>query len=398
MPYSPPTSLLSACSSAVVSTEAAIAKPFQGGNAAFIDEPIAFLPLSTAPALTFKERTRRFLHLLSYGSGISSIYARLQPESVATILIYHSIPTAQEALWMDPSNCISAENFEQQMHFLSQYREVISIESLTQKIECNEPIRRGTVAITFDDGYRNNFTVAAPILAKYNLPATIYLATDYINKEQNQWVDTLYAAFRTCSHYNLDLSDRDRFELGCWNLRDEAQRQQAYRKISHHLIEADVISRQQLLAEIDRQLAPIAYAPRLTLNWEEIRQSQQQYPNLAWGVHTAHHLDLSIHSDQAAHEMALSMEHMLAATGIRPQHFSFPYNRYNAQSQGAVKAAKLSSAVAIAEDPVVRTSTSPYALPRLCAPTSLLLLKSWTNGGFPDISRRLFGRTWTTPS
>jgi peptidoglycan/xylan/chitin deacetylase (PgdA/CDA1 family) len=334
---------------------------------------------------------------MCYQSGLSSLYARLQNESVATILMYHSIPSEHETQWMDPCNCMSATIFEQQMKFLSQRRRVISLDQLIQQLEKGEPIRRGTVAITFDDGYRNNFTVAAPILAKYNLPATLYLATGYLNAQQNQWVDTLYGAFRACSRYQLNLSALGDPRLKDWNLAESTQQKQAYSAISNYLIEAGITERQDLLAEIDRQLAPTAYPPRLTLSWDEVRQMQQQYPNITLGIHTSNHLDLSTHSEKAAQEMEVSIEHMSAATGTRPKHLSFPYNRYNAQSQAQAIAAKLCSAVAVASDPVVRLSTSRYALPRLVAPQSMLLLKSWTNGGFPDTSQRLFGHMWTTP-
>jgi len=377
--------------------------------AAFITTKPTFLPLKTWPTLTAKERLRQQLHLLSYQSGLSSIYARLKQASVATILMYHSIPTEQEAQWTAPENCISASTFEQQMRFLSQHRRVISLDKLIAHIKSGKPIERGTVVITFDDGYRNNFTVAAPILAKYNLPATIYLATSYVNAAQNQWVDTLYAALRTCSEYQLNLSDsnllapdfsasvQDSWNLGSWNLTDPLQREQAYDKLTDYLIEADVLERQTLLAEIDRQLAPRAYPPRLTLNWDEVRQIQRQYPKITLGIHTANHLDLSLHEDQTAQEMATSIEHMVSETGMPPTHFSFPYNRYTAKAQAQVAASQIASAVAVAEDPVVRSDTSLYALPRLSAPPSLLMLKSWTNGGFPDVSRKLFNRIWTIP-
>lgn len=385
-----------------------ISVPFKASSGASYKatKPIAFLPLDTAPSLTAKERARRLLHLLSYQSGLSSLYARLQTDSVATILMYHSIPTQQEMPWMDPYNCLSPEVFEQQMRFLSQHRHVVSIEQLTHQLESGQPIRRGTVAITFDDGYRNNLTVAAPILAKYNLPATIYLATNYVDADKNQWTDTLYAAFRTCSNYQLNLSSFEKasnrtqanWNLGNWDLHEVVQRQQAYDRVVHYLIEADVTQREELLAAIDQQLAPTAYPPRMTLTWDEVRTLQQQYPNITLGVHTSNHLDLRIHSDKAAQEIKASVEQMVSATGVRPKHFSFPYNSYNDQAIAAVKAAQLSSAVAIGEDPVVRKDTSCYALPRLEAPKSLLLMKSWTNGGFPDFSNRLlFGRHWATP-
>ncbi|MGB3298444.1 MAG: polysaccharide deacetylase family protein, partial [Phormidesmis sp.] len=205
------------------------------------------------------------------------------------------------------------------------------------------------------------------------------------------------AAFRTCSQHQLNLLSFKDERLLNWNLTEHKSRSQAYRAIVSYLIEADVAQRQRLLAEIERQLMPTARPPRLTLSWNEVRQMQQQYPNVTLGTHTANHLDLSTHSDRTAEEMKISMAQMKTEIGCQPQHLAFPYNRYNDQAIAQVAAARLSSAVAIAPDPVVRLGTSRYALPRLEAPQSMLLLKSWTNGGFPDVSRRLFGRIWTTP-
>ena len=100
--------------------------------------------------------------------------------------------------------------------------------------------------------------------------------------------------------------------------------------------------------------------------------------------------------DRTAEEIQSAIARIKAETGQRPQHLAFPYNRYNKVSQTQV-AQHLRSAVAVASDPVVRSDTSPYALPRLEAPRSLTLLKSWTNGGFPDVGKRLFGHVWTQP-
>jgi peptidoglycan/xylan/chitin deacetylase (PgdA/CDA1 family) len=180
-------------------------------------------------------------------------------------------------------------------------------------------------------------------------------------------------------------------------LSDRQQREDAYEEIACHLIKTDVRSRQTLLSDIDSQLAPSAYPPRLTLNWDEVRQIQQCHPNITLGIHTANHIDLSAHPDQVTPELEMSIGQVVAATGDRPKHLAFPYNRYSPCAREKVEAAQLSSAAAVFSDPVVRANTSSYALPRLEAPQSMLLLKSWTNGGFPDISQRLFNRTWIHP-
>ena len=361
----------------------------------------SLLPHDTAPTYTTKERALKQLHLLLYQSGLSSLYAHLKVhikhESVASILMYHSIPSAAEIEWIDPCNSLSAEAFETQIRFLAEHRHVISLNQLVEQIENGEPIRRGSVAITFDDGYRNNLTVAAPILAKYNMPATIYLATAYVDKGESQWIDILYSAFRARSQHQLNLESFSIESLGKWDLTDDRQRQQAYRAIAGYLIEANVECRQALLQEIDRQLTPKAYPPRLALSWDEVRVLKDKYPDITLGIHTANHLDLRTHSDQTTKEMEIAIEQMMRETGDRPEHLAFPYNRYSEQAQAQVIAAQLRSAVVATDDPIVRGDTFLYALPRLDAPKSMLLLKSWTNGGFPDISNRLLGRKWIHP-
>lgn len=355
------------------------------------------LPHNTAPTYTAKERALRQVHLLLYQSGLSSLYAHLKRESVASILMYHSIPAATETEWIDPCNALSAEAFEAQIQFLAEHRRVVSIDQLAQQIEQGEPICRGTAVITFDDGYRNNLTVAAPILAKYNLPATIYLATAYVDKGESQWIDVLYSAFRARSQHQLDLHTLSAGALQRWDLANDGQRQQAYRAIAHTLIEADIHYRETLLKEIDRQLAPSAYPPRLALSWDEVRELKANYPNITLGIHTANHLDLRTHSGQTAQELEIAIAQMTQETGDRPEHLAFPYNRYSQLAQEQVIAAQLRSAVVATSDPIVRQGTSLYALPRLDAPKSMLLLKSWTNGGFPDLSKRILGRTWIHP-
>ena len=356
----------------------------------------SLLPVDTSCSLSLKNKVFRQMHLGFYLSGISSLYGwvrtQLKQESTAIILMYHSVPDASTARWIDPGNSMSPAVFEQQAQFLSNHRHVISIDRLVQQLEQGEPFHKGTVAITFDDGYLDNLTVAAPILAKYNLPATIYLATDYTTTGENHWIDILYSVFRTRSRHCLSLP-----EIGTWQLTDPAAIKAAYRQIAVYLVSKTYLERQSLLASIKAQLGPTTSPPRLTMTWADIQQLQQQYPNITLGTHTASHIDLSTHPEETDYEMTRSIAQMEAAIGDRPNHLAFPYNRYCAQAQARV-ATHLRSAVAVAADPVVRSSTSRYALPRLEAPKSITMLKSWTNGGFPHLSQRLLGCSWVRPN
>lgn len=352
--------------------------------------------LPTLPQLSLKNKILKSLHLLTYYSGLSSLYAATKKTRTAAILMYHSIPAPQEKPWIDPCNCLSAQQFEEQIQFLAAQRNVVSLDRLLKMRQQGSSIAKGTVAITFDDGYLNNLTVAAPILAKYQLPATIYLATAFVSAGENQWIDTLYSTFRARSQHTLDLSDFSP-SLQQWDLNQPQEQTAAYGAIAQVLIEATVSQRTAILTAIDQQLAPTAYPPRLTMTWEDARQLQREYPNITLGVHTANHIDLETHSEFAEQEIVASITAMERELGERPKHLAFPYNRFNKQSK-AQAARYLRSAVADSpNDGVVRTHTSNYELPRLCAPRSLTMLKSWTNGGFPDTGLKLFRRAWLNP-
>lgn len=93
-----------------------------------------------------------------------------------SVLVYHTISSPSEPLLADID--ISPERFAQQLKWLVRWRHVAPlIETL------NPSAMRHPVAITFDDGYRDNLTVALPLLEKFSLPATVFVSAGFIGDE-----------------------------------------------------------------------------------------------------------------------------------------------------------------------------------------------------------------------
>ncbi len=107
----------------------------------------------------------------------------IQQKYVAPILMYHSVnPDAA------PENrlAVSVKAFQRQMHFLkSQRYNVLTLENLASLIKDKKKIPPRTLAITFDDGYKDNYIYAYPILKKYNLPATMFIIINEVGRKQN---------------------------------------------------------------------------------------------------------------------------------------------------------------------------------------------------------------------
>ena len=99
----------------------------------------------------------------------------IYPRYSVPILTYHSFDYGEGLLSVAP------ENFERQMHYLKDKGfSVIPLDEFVEGIKNRRRFAHNTVVITIDDGYKNNFTYAYPILKKYGFPATIFLITNKI--------------------------------------------------------------------------------------------------------------------------------------------------------------------------------------------------------------------------
>jgi peptidoglycan/xylan/chitin deacetylase (PgdA/CDA1 family) len=77
---------------------------------------------------------------------------------------------------------LSPDEFEDHCRFLSDHFDVVPLAEIVQRLESGGSLD-GHVAITFDDGYRDNCEVAAPILARHGLPATFFVTTGFIGTD-----------------------------------------------------------------------------------------------------------------------------------------------------------------------------------------------------------------------
>jgi peptidoglycan/xylan/chitin deacetylase (PgdA/CDA1 family) len=342
--------------------------------------PQTFLPIDTRRQGQLR---RRLLEALLFGlfrCGAAKILAACYDrEPVITILMYHSVPRPRQAPWIDPVNAVPADVFKAQMRFLHRYRQVVSMDALVDALENGTSLPNNATVVTFDDGYQDNLHVAAPILARYAIPAVIYLPTAFIDTAHNQWNDILYGYFRTRTRHTLSLQGTmGTRQVRAWDLSRPAQRRQAYRQIAARLLVADADECKHLLATVRKQLAPMREQPRLTMNWDEVRALTRRYPNLKIGAHTVHHIDLTRHKDIARMEVEGSASRIESELGFRPRHFSFPYSASNPETQRWVRKLGFRSAVADAIEPVVRSCADRYCLPRIENCHDMRCFRIWT--------------------
>lgn len=325
--------------------------------------------------------------------GVGHALARRIQLGGAIIVMYHSVVDDETARFVDPANAVTVDTFERHIHFLAHERRVVSMDALLDEVEAGRTPEAGTVVITFDDGYRDGLTHAAPILARYGLPATLYLATGYLDRGENQWIDEIYTAFSRRTRDGFEM-DGDGYDLSVPHSRDRA-----YHRLAGRLLKADLAQRRRLLERVKAQLQPAGSAPRLTLSWEEVRELLRVAPSLEIGVHTVDHLDLTRLSPEAAEaEIQASMERVHGALGVRPRHMTYPYGRWNETVHRIASRSGLRSCCATTPAARVTAKADPFRLPRIEAPSELELLAHRTSGAYPDpVSRVLGSRVGSSP-
>jgi peptidoglycan/xylan/chitin deacetylase (PgdA/CDA1 family) len=342
---------------------------------------LAALPLRLMKRLW--ARRRDVVGAALHWSGIGRAFETVARPAGAIILMYHSISQDAEAEFVDPPNRLSPSLFKRQMAFLSAHRRVVPLSEVVRQVESGMSPPAGTVSITFDDGYLDNLTTAAPILEQYNLTATLFLATGYVERGESQWADTLYWLLM---HRSSDVLSIPSIGLDETHLSLPAARAAARLLLHRQMLESGHDDRARLLKEVERQLCPVGKRPRLTLNWDEVRELRRRYPFFEIGGHTRDHIDLRTHRGPTARsQIEGCADDLQRELGAEPRHFSFPYSRWCAQTREAVSVSGWLSAVGMGDGIRIGAGSDRFAMPRVESPHTMSELRFKTSGAYPGV-------------
>ncbi len=196
------------------------------------------------------------------------------------ILCYHRVGTRGVPLY----SSVPPEVFEAQIRFLRRRYRVVSLDTLCAELEDPDGVEQ-SVAITFDDGYRDIYTEAFPILQNYRVPATIFATVGSIETGQVPWYDRVFLALQVLPAEKLDLElDRPRR----FHLSSPAARFRAALDIVACLRNLPDGRRKECCAALDKQTAlPQHELADRMLTWEQIQTMHRA--GIRFGSHTVTH-------------------------------------------------------------------------------------------------------------
>jgi len=239
--------------------------------------------------------------------------------SLSQIFLYHRVNDDADPYL--PS--LPVQQFRQQMEYVARNFDVVTLDDIAEGRAAAKS--KYSVAITFDDGYRDNFTSAFPILKELGLPATIFLATGYVGSNRIPWYDQVCLAFKLTvrDHFQMDRPDAPSGAT-----QSPVQRLALLDRVLDWLREITNEEREHSLPAVFRALGvPESLTlPNYMLSWDEIKQMKSH--NIEFGAHTVNHPVLSRTSGaQLREEIANSKKTIEQKLKADVRHFAYPFGR-----------------------------------------------------------------------
>lgn len=288
-------------------------------------------------------------------------YRTFKYKDIAEILMLHRVVDKRSILQANRDLEITPDFFESVIqNYQNKGYEFISLESVSQYLASPFKKRKPSVALTFDDGYADNYLLAYPVLKKYRVPFTIYLTTSLPDGTALLWWYLLEELI--LKNTMVRLSDNTGYS--CKNEDEKNQTFLAIREkvqdIKKENFKNDLVA---LLGDIASSFE--AKCNQLSMTWDQLKELSRD-PLCTIASHTVNHFSLPVlTNEEVQFEIEVAEKRIEEKLGIRTQHFAYPYGAWNNEVADLLKKRGYKTAVTVNEGTVKRVHRKhPCALPR----------------------------------
>lgn len=245
-----------------------------------------------------------------------------------SILIYHRVLPGRDPLRPGEPD---VAHFRWQMELLAGVFNVLPLSEAISRLESGTLPARAA-AITFDDGYADNFTLALPVLREFRLPATVFVTTGFLNGGR-MFNDTVIESVRRLEGDTVDLGAIEIEDFnGIWPLRDAAERRALVRHLLPIFKYADPEYRGRMAARLET-LLDARLSNDLMMTDEQVIELHRV--GIEIGAHTVTHPILrNVSAGQAREEMEESKRHLEALLDSPVSMFAYPNGRWGDDYDG----------------------------------------------------------------
>jgi peptidoglycan/xylan/chitin deacetylase (PgdA/CDA1 family) len=315
------------------------------------------------------------------GFGFFDAYAIARREltgSQVAILMYHRVAPKANNWSLDT---LPPKDFERQISYFAKRYKIISLESLVQTMQNGEHLPKKAIIVTFDDGYRDNYTFAYPILKKYGIPATLFVTSGHIGTDKLFWWDKVGYIIEHCSNKVLNLC-----ESSSYSLRSSAEKFRARNHILELLKRTEENRKTFLIEKLvvsSGVVIPNGLARNMLLSWDEIKEMSDN--GITIGSHTVNHPILNNITLERAHwEISKSKDDIQEALHKEVLFFSYPNGDFNQEHVNYLIKTGFVGAVTILPSNLINKNDDVFKLSRVAISNNEIAFKMELSGFYHD--------------
>lgn len=246
-------------------------------------------------------------------------WARAGSRSCARVLAYHGVDPVDDPVVNFDGFQVHPDRFRRHLEVIGRSFNVQPLADLLRSYAAGSGPPPLSVALTFDDGYRNNVTHAAPLLKEYGFPATFFVTTGFLDGTHAPWWYRLRSSVAHTKSSELRTPAGDLLPLG-----STQARQRAIRRLEEELKSLPRENMEEQLLYIEEQLAAEGEQPFPLMDWDDARRLRDMGYEVA--PHTVSHISLGRESlARVEEELANSIQRVRDELGVDVLSYSYPY-------------------------------------------------------------------------
>lgn len=292
---------------------------------------------------TIKHIIKRAIQIIAAKFGP---HTRMSPSPQLLVLMFHRILplTDERILFEEPGMIVTPETFKMNLEAIIEFFEIVKLSEWIENKEKGIPLPAKACAITFDDGWADNYEFAYPILHEMNIPATIFLVSDMIGTKSMFWPERLARTIHSITlnqpqQWTNPLLDWIRAAPTDFSYSTKAPSREELSQIIAHAKQFSDKDIHKRLDEIELEigLPDLPENPSL-LNWKQVKKMTES-GLIEAGSHTCHHVRLNdqISVDIMTKEILKSKVQIEDQISLPVKTFCFPNGDYSPLALELVK-------------------------------------------------------------
>lgn len=272
---------------------------------------------------------------------MSSPVERLREEELVVLLFHGVVEDNSHPLKNYNRKHIEKDYFAKTMAELKSAGHALSMDEVVELTRAGEPYPPRSFAVTFDDGFANNYTVAAPILNDLGLPATFYVTTDYVDRNRVAWHDSIEYCLSEVGRVELKFPwAKAPVQCGTFE-----EKRAVMEDIRHHIKRSPDIDPDEFADEIFDQcgVARVHFLEdefNSKMTWRQVAELAST-PGFLVGGHTHTHAIMSFLDELAlAGEIDHSLSLLEEKCGLGARHYSYPEGMDYCYSESVIASLK----------------------------------------------------------